>query len=320
MPFVANIASALALIVSLGSASPAQVPGPPPAPADIAEVLAFERDKAMRMTVPVTIDGQGPYRFLVDTGAERTVISRELARSLDLAGGADVRLHSMSEASNVGTFVIPRLKVSSKDVTGISALGLSQSNLGADGMLGVDSLKFQRVVFDFKGQTMTVSPSFKTKEKYDRDAIVVTARSLFGRLILADATADGEKVWVIVDTGSQASIGNEALRRKLAKRGRLDPTIPMELVSVTGGLITANVATIDGLTIGGVTFEDLPIAFADVHPFHKLGLTNRPALLLGMNAMKAFDRVSIDFANRKVRFVLPDSSSRADETRLAALR
>ena len=38
-----------------------------------------------------------------------------------------------------------------------------------------------------------------------------------------------------------------------------------------------------------------------------LKLGDRPALLLGMNAIRAFDRVSIDFANRKFRVVLPET-------------
>ena len=303
----------------LGVGGPIRAQEPPVQPdKQSAETLAFERDATARMTVPVTIDGRGPYRFLVDTGAERTVISRELARALDLRSGKDVRLHSVTEASEVSTFVIPRLNVSSKDIKGIHAPGLLQSNLGAHGMLGVDSLQSQRVVFDFKGQTMTVAPSRRVRERRDPDAIVVTARSRFGRLILADAKADGEKVWVIIDTGSQATIGNEALRRKLEKRGRLGRTSPLELTSVTGGKVTADVTSISGLTVGGVQMKDLPIAFADIHPFRKLGLTNRPALLLGMNAMKAFDQVSIDFANRRVRFLMPSRSALNTEIRLAS--
>jgi hypothetical protein len=63
----------------------------------------------------------------------------------------------------------------------------------------------------------------------------------------------------------------------------------------------------------------LPVAFANAHVFRKLGLEERPALLLGMNAMKAFDRISIDFASKKVRFVLPATTMR-DDVQLAALR
>ncbi|MEO5972189.1 MAG: hypothetical protein ABIP91_02350, partial [Sphingomicrobium sp.] len=55
--------------------------------------------------------------------------------------------------------------------------------------------------------------------------------------------------------------------------------------------------------------ENLAIVFADAHTFRKLGLDKRPALLLGMNAMRAFDKVSIDFANKKLRVTLPEHGS-----------
>ena len=46
--------------------------------------LKFNRDDYDRMTVPVRVAGAGPYRFLVDTGADRTAISSELAQRLSL--------------------------------------------------------------------------------------------------------------------------------------------------------------------------------------------------------------------------------------------
>ena len=42
--------------------------------------------------MPVTIADAGPYPFVVDTGAERTVISRQLAQTLGLPAGRDVRV------------------------------------------------------------------------------------------------------------------------------------------------------------------------------------------------------------------------------------
>ena len=63
------------------------------------------------------------------------------------------------------------------------------------------------------------------------------------------------------------------------------------------------------LNVGGVTMKDLPIVFADSHAFKRLGLDSRPALLLGMNALRSFDKVSIDFAKKKLRVVLPEEGS-----------
>jgi hypothetical protein len=71
------------------------------------------------------------------------------------------------------------------------------------------------------------------------------------------------------------------------------------------------------LTIGEVGLSNLAVVFADAHTFKQLGLDKRPALLLGMNALRAFKKVSIDFANRKLRVMLPETGS-IDNLRLAA--
>jgi hypothetical protein len=72
------------------------------------------------------------------------------------------------------------------------------------------------------------------------------------------------------------------------------------------------------LEIGGLTLKNLAIVFADAHTFKELKLDRKPALLLGMNAIRAFKKVSIDFASRKFRVVLPESSQL--DVRLASAR
>jgi predicted aspartyl protease len=293
-------------------------PTAPPPAEPTAETLGYVPDNTLRMTVPVSIGGQGPYRFIVDTGAERTVIAKELARDLDLDAGQTATVHSMTEVSRIATVVLPGLRVGSRTVNGIHAPALSQSHLGAAGMLGVDSLRSQRVVFDFKRQELTVSPSSRRQERWPSGDIVVVGRRLFGHLVLIDAAVDGVKVWVIIDTGSQVTVGNSALRTVLERRGRLGPTGRIGLTSITGGTMEADYGVAQQVRIGEIDIRNLPVAFADVHPFRKLKLTDRPALLLGMDALTLFDRVSVDFANRRVRVLLDDSSRLDAGTRLAA--
>jgi hypothetical protein len=62
------------------------------------------------------------------------------------------------------------------------------------------------------------------------------------------------------------------------------------------------------LEMGGVVLANLAVVFAPAHTFGQLKLDNKPALLLGMNAMRAFKKVSIDFANRRMRVILPETS------------
>jgi predicted aspartyl protease len=309
----AGIAAALALSSPLkGQEQPAPAPAAAPAAPVLdqgaAETLDYRTDRDTRMTVPVSISGRGPFNFVVDTGSERTVVSRELASDLALGPGEIATVHSMTEVSRIPTVVVQGLRVGQRTIADIQAPALARINLGAAGMLGVDSLQTQRVIFDFQRHEMTIMPSQRADPHWPEGTIVVTARSRFGRLMLIDASIDHQRVWVIVDTGSEISVGNMALRNALERRHRLGPTAPITMLSVTGGRITADYSIARQMRIGDADINFMPIAFADVHPFRQLQLMDRPAILLGMDALRLFHRVSVDFANRRVRLLTPEAS------------
>ena len=276
----------------------------------------FRHDAGERMTVAVQLGSTGPYRFMVDTGSERTIISRQLAGRLGLKQGAGVRLHSIVGTNVVNTAIIPQLQLSKREFLAIDAPTLEADHIGADGMLGVDSLKSQRILFDFKANTMSVTPSTDPAESLGDGTIVVRARNREGRLVLTDAKADRQPLAVILDTGSQVSIGNLALRDRLRERRLLGQPQAIAIMSVTGATLQGEYMILKQLEIGGATLTNLAIVFADAHTFKQLGFEKKPALLLGMNAMRAFERVSIDFTRKKLRVKMPKSSS-ADNVQLA---
>ncbi len=282
------------------------------------EDVRFRDDRYERMTVPVRLSGTGPYRFLVDTGADRTAISHQLAAKLNLGSTGNATLHSVTGVSRVATATVPSLQLTRRNLRVNNAPLLDSADMGADGILGVDSLRSQRVLFDFEGQTISIVPSIAQDVRNEPGAIVVQAKRRKGHLILTQATANGRRVNVVVDTGSQFSIGNSALRRQLLGSRQLTNSHQVELESVTGQKLVGDLMFIRQVEIGGIQLKNLAVVFADSHAFRKLDLNDKPALLLGMNAMRAFKRVSIDFANKKLRIVLPEHS--AIETHVAEAR
>ena len=273
-----------------------------------AEDVRFRTEPYDRMTVSVRLSGTGPYRFLVDTGADRTAISREIAARLHLAPAASARLHSIAGVSTVETAIVPELQFSRKGVKIDRAPLLDRVNMGADGILGTDSLSKQRVEFDFVGNTMAIMPSAAPELVNEPGSIIIEARRRNGRLIVTDATANGHHLIVVVDTGSQVSIGNAALKRQLLSRAQIDHSQAVDLLSVTGEHISGEYVVLNELEMSGVTLRGLAVVFADAHTFKQLKLDDKPALLLGMNAMRAFKKVSIDFERRHFRVVLPQRS------------
>jgi len=294
--------------------TPLQAPdGAPPSPdaASSSETpdngvgsLALSHDAASRLTVSVMIDGKGPFDFVIDTGSDRTVISRELALRLGLPKGPAVTLHGSAGVEQVETAVISRLSIGKRVVESIDAPVLAAANLGADGMLGIDSLRDEHVVMDFKNKTLSATPS--SSVDLDHLTVIVRGRSRFGQLILVDAQVRGRNVYVIVDSGAQNTIGNLALQRLLSSKGGGLPgeQALAEEISVTGGRSTAEIQNVAEMHIGALTIRNMRLAFADLHTFDRYGLSNKPAMLLGMDVLSLCDRVTVDFDRLEATFTL----------------
>lgn len=256
-----------------------------------------------RMFVDVAVDGRGPFRFVVDSGADRSVVGQGVAGELALPAGPPVTLQGMAGSSRVATVVVDSLRLGSSTVHGIVAPALPERFLGAQGMLGIDALAEQRLMLDFDAKTVTVQDSRRPAPVPAADEIVVTARRRNGQLILTEASVGGGRVSAVIDTGAEMTMGNSALAAR-EFRGRPQPDRPVTLVSVTGQSIVANVSVLPRVRIGGVVLQNVPVAFVDAPPFRLFGLDREPAMLLGTDLLEAFRRVSLDFRRRKVRFTL----------------
>jgi predicted aspartyl protease len=305
----ASLAALFALLLCQTLSSAAQDAAAPAVaqPASDETRVGATMSASNRMLVNVTVDGAGPFPFIVDTAAERSVISTELVAQLGLASAGRARLLSMTSARNTAIVDMPNVSFG-QGRQRLRAFALDGQNLGASGVLGIDALRGQRVILDFEAGEMRVGPSPRNFEPLGPTDIVVRARARFGELVLIDSDADGTPVDVVVDSGLQVSVGNEALRRLLAARQHHFDRI--ELVSVTGESFQADYTRVDNLRIGGVAIRGMPVAFSNAYFFTRVHLTRRPALMLGMDALQMFRRVAVDFPNRRAHFVLPADAAR----------
>jgi predicted aspartyl protease len=277
-------------------------------PAEIDNALSIggqdidARKVRSRMTVAVRVNGEGPYRFVVDSGADSTVVGRGIAEKLRLPPGKPAMLNTMTETVPIARALVDELSVGPTVVNGLVVPVLEERHLGGEGMIGLDALVQQRLMLDFEKRTISVDDASKPAPRF-ADEIVVTARMQRGQLILTQASASKLRVDAIIDTGSEVTIGNLALRDKLIKR-RGTKMQTVEITGVTGAKARLEYATIPELKLGPVVLRNVPMAFADVPPFAVFGIGHQPALLLGTDMMENFRKVSLDFRARKVRFQL----------------
>lgn len=313
-----RIGAMLGMLALVPAAAVAQA-GPAAPPGTAAEAVtepALSLGMAQnRMTVPVSIGGQGPWPFVIDTGAERSVVSHELAESLHLAAGPSLRVVAVTGPSPAPSVLVPALVVSTPAAAiarpaTITAPVMAARDIGAAGLLGIDTLQGHAIDIDVDRSAMTVRPSTRRRVAAGvrGDEIVVVARSLFGQLIVTDARWRGRRIAVVIDTGSAITIGNPALLAMIGARAR--PLGPANAVSVTGAVLQAQGYSVDDVAIGGISFANMAVAIADAAPFRRFGLQHRPALLLGMDALRLFRHVRIDFANRDIQLTLPRGQAR----------
>lgn len=288
--------------------APAVVPTIPPAVIDnslevAGDALAADQVKT-RMFIAVGIDDQGPFRFLVDSGADRSVIGLDLAGQLALPPGHVVRLQGMAGAARVATVRITALRLGASTIADIAAPALPERYLGAQGIVGIDALVDQRLLLDFDRKTITVQDARRPEAVSGGDEIVVVARRRNGQLILTAASVGGTPIYAVIDTGSEITMGNLALQARVFGTRRAPAARPIVLTSVTGQTLTANLATLPSIRIGGLELAGVTVAFADAPPFRLFGLEKSPALLIGTDVLEAFRRVALDFRGRRVRFTL----------------
>jgi len=309
---------AAALAALLVSGAPTRAQAPPAAEAPLqtagagmidpdAEVLALEEERNRRFTIPVMVDGSGPYDFMIDTGSEATAITHEINASLGLRSAGMAILVGMASRRAVELVEVGQIDLGSHTITDLAAPVLAREHVGADGIIGLDSLQDFRVLIDFRDQTMALQDARNTRPSRSGFEIVVRARPQLGQLLITDALVEGIRATVIIDTGAQMSLANPALRDRIrAKRASEIVTTDVNGVDLIGGL-----SMVRSLQIEGLALANVPLTFADAPAFHALGLSDKPALSLGMQHLALFDRVAIDFASQRVLFDVPRDVARA---------
>jgi predicted aspartyl protease len=287
-------------------ATPPNVPPLPPAYFDPSLAVGGQDVKAReietRLSVDVLVNRRGPYRFIVDSGADTSVVGLRVARELRLPLATPATLNGMTSRNLVDRVKVAELTLGPTTIRNLQLPALSETDVGGQGMIGIDALHQQRLMLDFEKHLIKIEDARVPMRAMPGD-IVVVARRERGQLFLTHVKAAGLPLDAVIDTGTEITIGNLALRDKLI-RGNRRKFVTVPVTGVTGVTVNMQMARIAELQLGPVLLKDVPMAFADVPPFKLFGLSEEPALLLGTDLLESFRRVSLDFRARKVRFQL----------------
>lgn len=299
-------ALALAPVKGLAQQISANTPSQTPSADQDAASLAAQNE-ANRLTVEVKINGQGPYHFIVDTGAERSVIADTVAEALALPRGETVTVDAIAGRVTVPTVPVSALAFGPFVRNNLHLPILPRAKLLVDGYLGLDAINGTRITFDFQNHAVRVEePRTALAAPGDKsDSTSLKARGSEGRLRIMDCMVDSVSAVAFIDTGAEVSVGSLSLRKAMAARNKvLVGLAEITLTGVTGGQVSGEVIPVGRINLEGLTFTNGTLVIADVPDFDNWHLHSRPALLIGMDYLRQFASFTIDYRFKEFRFEL----------------
>jgi predicted aspartyl protease len=304
--------AAFGLLAAGGAVLPAtQAFAQAPAPIELPDedhpptALDTSRDRYEHMLAPVQINDQGPFHFLLDTGANVSCVSHALMQRLDLKSVESAAVHTVVGVRQRPIVTLDRLQVGPRDRRKVRAPALPIKGPEVDGVLGVDWLKGQRLVLDFKNRKLEITRSRQDESEAGK-VVVVPARRRHGQLTIVDADLSGKRISAIIDSGAQGTLCNAPLRALVraqeARKGDVGPPKVVRMESLAGETFVGESVFLPFLRLGGLHLGNVQVTYADMHVFDIWGLKDSPALVIGMDLLAQFEQVSLDFGRSQVRF------------------
>lgn len=311
-----SILGASAALGGLALAAPAFASLPPPAtlpPLDPSAQPELEDDLPPTVVpthghafehviAQVMINGLGPFRFMVDTGANVSCVSQRLAQQLALSEGRPLSVHTIVGRRQRRSVLLETLQVGDRTRRKVEAPVLPMVGFEIDGVLGIDWLKGQRLVFGFKGKTLEITRSQRDDSRQGQ--VVVPARRKSGQLTIIDADLGDDRIHVMIDSGSQFSIGNTTLRRLIERQdpGARQRATPVEMVTIAGEGFVGHQLYLPFIRVGGLNLGNVPVVFTEQPVFKLWDLHDKPTMMLGIDLLMQFEMVALDFGRSAVRF------------------
>jgi Aspartyl protease len=261
-------------------------------------VAPTTRDRIGRIWAPVYLDGKGPFRLVLDTGANRSAVIERVAQVLgdQARSSSTVRLHGAT-----GTSIVPLIRV---DELVIGDLMLAPVKLpivldvfgGADGVLGNDGLHDKRIVIDFKHDSISIKRSRRERPGEGFRTVPITFAKDY--LPIIEVHVGNISVKAIIDTGAPDSLGNMALLNALKQPAGDRPD--MDIVGVTLDIEHGYRAHVPTIYLQGMELRGATLNFGDVYIFQHWRMTGEPSIMLGMDVLGVMDQIIIDYRTHEL--------------------
>ena len=207
--------------------------------------IAAELTRTALVVVAVHVNGRGPYRFVVDTGATTTTLDETLARELGIraSGGMEIVTSAGTDHAPVGTLdelIIGTTRVKSLPVLWTSLRELRHDDARVLGVVGQDILRRYTATIDYARREIELTTRPCSNRGSAVDVGWAGGRPTVGAAIFGDRVPRSGRL--VLDSGANALI--------IFASG--PGTGALTTVSTHQATVTANIVPRVRLEIGGV--------------------------------------------------------------------
>jgi predicted aspartyl protease len=253
-------------------------------------------DRIGRVMAPVTINGHGPFRLIVDTGANQSVLTARLVQALGIpvTPESNVRLTGVTGSQVVPVITVDSLQTGDLEQRDLRVAVMNSVSGGAEGILGMQGFAGKRITVDFVNDRIQIANSRGQRPGFRFASIPVDVR--FDRLLLATGRVGGVKVQAVIDTGAERTLGNSALRRELIRLKRLrEEPFAAGVIGLTEVEQRGEAIWTRKIQLGDVALTDVNVIYGDMHVFKVWGLEDKPAMLIGMDVLGLLHTLIVDY-------------------------
>jgi hypothetical protein len=264
-------------------------------------VSPTRRDQIGRIWAPVMINGQGPFRLVLDTGASHSAITALVALALGIPTDRSppVILRGVTGFTTVPTIRVDTLSVGDVAVDQPILPIVPDALGGAEGVLGSEGLVGKRIFIDFKHDRINIA--YSKNERSGPGFISVPFHSMRGTLVVVDAFVGQVRCKAIIDTGGQVTIANLALKEALSRVGGSTRRKMDTIIGATKDIQKGELMDTPAIGLGAITIHDPGVTFGDLYIFKQWRLTSEPALLIGMDTLGLLDTLIIDYRRHELQ-------------------
>jgi predicted aspartyl protease len=254
--------------------------------------------------LPVRVNGEGPFEFILDTGAGTSLLSSDLAKKLN------IKIISTKEGQSAGgkisvslakveSLALGAAKLDDVDV-GIVDLSHIAKAIGTkiDGDVGYNFLKHFRITIDYHDCEIRFDDPTRIERlgRSSKAEVPMRLASLAKPLLLVDVHANGRGPFQFaIDTGTSTTAIAPELAQKLGLEGS-----PVGPLTTGGAQVNVTAGTLKSFQVGGARIDDLVVVVADFFSMLSQAVGARLDGIVGYNFLRNF-RVVIDYPGGKFR-------------------